>query len=287
MKSTVSPHMAAFLIFGTIAPLSAQNLSSTIDSPRFAMATELSGDFDIPAFEKAQGMPAAEARVFTSQDAITLDEKKDATRDVDTIIDLTVLSNPSPYRKVAVSTRSQPYEVATDSLQKGLAQISAMYREAGTPQMSSDCASIGLSIQQRIKLDPSKVLEYVELEISTNQACACEIVKSAIVASDADTAEVVAIVETAITVAPETMRIVSQCAIATMPDSITEVQALLARLDPNAGDSGYSSKSSKSSKSKDAKAAVECLILPNPLDLPPAGPPLTPIVTYPVTDPNP
>ena len=48
------------------------------------------------------------------------------------------------------------------------------------------------------------------------------------------------------------MRIVSQRAIATMPDSITEVQALLARLDPNAGDSGYSSKSSKSSKSKDA-----------------------------------
>ena len=48
----------------------------------------------------------------------------------------------------------------------------------------------------------SKVLEYVELEISTNQACACEIVKSAIAASDADTAEVVAIVETAITVAP-------------------------------------------------------------------------------------
>ena len=285
MKSTVSPHMAAFLILGTIAPLSAQNLSSTIDSPRFAKATELSGDFDIPAFEKAQGLPAAEARVFTSQDALTLDEKKDATRDVDTVIDLTVLGNPSPYRKVAVSTRSQPYEVATDSLQKGLAEISAMYREAGTPQMSSDCTSIGLSIQHRIKLDPSKVLEYVELEVATNPACACEIVKSAIMASDADTAEVVAIVETAITVAPESMRIISQCAIAAIPDSITGVQALLARLDPNAGDSGYSAKSAKDSK--DAKVAsiinppeIRWTSARQPAALPPIFPP-------PVTEVNP
>ena len=107
---------------------------------------------------------------------------------------------------------------------------------------------------------------------------------------------VVSIVETAITASPENMRMISQCAIATMPEAVAEVQALLARLDPNSGDSEvYSSKSSKSSTdSKDAKdakvAAIYAPPIPNPLDLPPVYPPLMPpppIFPPPVTNVNP
>jgi hypothetical protein len=61
------------------------------------------------------------------------------------------------------------------------------------------------------------------------------------------------------------MRIASQCAIATMPESVAAVQALLARLDPNSGNAEvYSSKSAKSAKS--AKVAVVAEPAPNPLD---------------------
>ena len=89
---------------------------------------------------------------------------------------------------------------------------------------------------------------------------------------------------------------ISQCAIATMPESVAEVQALLARLDPNSGDADvYSSKSSKDSKDatdvKDAKvAAIYAPPIPNPLDLPPSYPPILPpppIIPPPVTNVNP
>ena len=51
---------------------------------------------------------------------------------------------------------------------------------------------------------------------------------------------------------------------------------LLAKLDPNAGETGYSSKSAKDG-SKGAKvASITTPPLPNPLDLPPSGPPIVP-----------
>ena len=133
------------------------------------------------------------------------------------------------------------------------------------------------------------MLEVVESEVAANPSCACEIVKTAIKASDADVELVVAIVETSINVAPDSMRIVSQCAIAAMPEAIAAVQALLAKLDPNAGDAAHSAKSSKSAKgSKSAKVAVAATVItPNPLDLPPPFPPVPPIITVPVTDVNP
>lgn len=60
--------------------------------------------------------------------------------------------------------------------------------------------------------------------------------------------QVVSIVETPTHAAPESMRIISQCAIASMPESIVTVQALLAELDPSSGDAaGNSSKSAKES----------------------------------------
>ena len=185
---------------------------------------------------------------------------------MDAVVDLDLLRNPSPYRKVLVSAHTKPYVVDGDSLQTGLAQISAVYRESGKPEKTSDCLAISLSVEQRVKLDPSKVLEIVDAEVSANPGCSCEIVKTAIKASEADVNQVVAIVEAAIHASPESMRIVSQCAIAAMPDSVAAVQALLTKLDPNAGETGYSAKSAKDAK--DAKvASIVAPPLPNPLDL--------------------
>jgi len=146
-----------------------------------------------------------------------------------------------------------------------------------------DCIQLSLTVKNSVAAEQSKVLEIVSTEIAAAPACACEIVKAAIEGSSASVDTVAAIVEAAAIAAPEQMRLVSQCAVAVAPDALGKVQAILAKLDPNLGESGSSSKSSK-----DAKApAGEVAAMPNPLDFPgegpigptPHGPP--PIVYYP------
>ncbi|MES2440286.1 MAG: hypothetical protein V4584_14550 [Verrucomicrobiota bacterium] len=128
-----------------------------------------------------------------------------------------------------------------------------------------DCAALSVSVKNSVAAEQSKVLEIVANEVAANPKCACEIVKVAIEGSKADSQMVAAIVEAAATAAPEQMRLVSQCAVAVAPDALAAVQAVIAKLDPNLGESGTSS--------KDAKApAGEVASTPNPLDFPGQGP---------------
>lgn len=295
--------MVAVLLFGMMAPLSAQNLPGAARSAdaaaesdvleevadrEFSGTLQMSGNFDVSVQQKAQGELPSGKPMYVAQDSLTLNMRSSSHQKVDSVVDMGILRNPSPYRRVLVSAGGQAYNASPDSLQNGLALISAVYREVGKPAESSDCTTLSLSVEQRVKLDVSKVLEIVEAEVTANPSCACEIVKTAIKASEADVALVVSIVETTINASPENMRIVSQCAIAAMPEAIGEVQALLAKLDPNTGE-GYSSKSAKSAKSaKMAAVAVAPEITPNPLDLPPGYPPIIPpIFPPPVTNVNP
>lgn len=295
----VSPHSVACLILGLIAPLSAQNLVSNPqpsrisfkseavqgDGPRFGNAPA-PGSYEVPDMEKVHGEVSDEPPVFTDQDAASLKERPVRGRPRDYPL-LDIFRKPSPYRRLASNKRPQRYEVASNSLQNGLALVSAMYREAGKAEKNSDCGTIALSVSQRLKNDESRMLEIVETEVAANPNCACEIVKAAITTTDADTSQVVAIVETAIQAAPDSMRIISQCALAASPESICSVQELLSRLDPNAGESRLSAKSAKDSKG----AKVASIVIPpeNPLDRPPSDipPPLPPIIPPPVTEVNP
>lgn len=300
MKPPVSPHLVFCLVLGLMAPLSAQNLVSnhkpsktsfksgaaSADAPRFGN-TPAPGSYEVPDMEKVRGEVSDAPPVFTDQDAASLKERPVRNRPSDSPV-LDILRKPSPYRRlVSNNKRPQRYEVASNSLQNGLALVSAMYREVGKAEKTKDCTRISLSVSQRLKDDSASMLEIVELEVAANPGCACEIVKSAITSTDADSEQVVAIVETAIHAAPDSMRIISQCALAASPESITGVQQLLARLDPNAGDSDNAAKSAKGAKS----AKVASLTIPpeNPLDRPPVGivPPLPPITPPPVTDVNP
>jgi len=224
--------MAALLIAGAMTPLSAQNLESHPASSKIIQADAIY-DLQPSAFHESSDQ-----------------------------------CNSSPSRKVAVSAGPQPYEISSDSLQACLALIAAVYRDTGRRADSSDCSRISLSVARRIKLDVARTLEVVESEVASNPGCAGEIVKSSIKASGADVSLVVLIVETAITVSPENMRMISKCAIATMPEAVAKIQALLARLDANSGDPDvHSSRSSKNAK--DSKHLVE--VAPksaNPLDIP-------------------
>jgi len=138
--------MVALLVLGTIAPLSAQNLVSSPRTPeisnkaddldgnaeqRFGDATVLLGKYEVPALVKAKGNLPDGKPVYSAQDSLTLNARTSSQQSVESVVDLNVLRNPSPYRKVAVSTQAQPYKIAADSLQNGLALISAVYRESG------------------------------------------------------------------------------------------------------------------------------------------------------------
>ena len=131
-----------------------------------------------------------------------------------------------------------------------------------------DCLKISLSVKHAVAAEQSKVLEIVSTEVAAAPACSCEIVKAAIQASHAKPATVAAIVETAATVAPEHLRLISQCAVAVAPDALAQVQAVLAKLDPNSGKIGHSAKGVVDAK--DAKGEVATI--PNPLDFPGQGP---------------
>jgi hypothetical protein len=136
------------------------------------------------------------------------------------------------------------------------------------------CQSIYLNIKNRVDASPDRATEIVGTEISASASCACEIVKAAIEASHADAKTVAAMVEAAINAAPEQMRLIAQCAIAVAPDALAEVQAVLARLDPNRGESGTSGKDAKSAKDLvDSKGSTDTVaFLFNPLDFPGQGP---------------
>lgn len=131
-----------------------------------------------------------------------------------------------------------------------------------------DCFALSVAVKNAVSVEESKVLEIVTKEISTAPACACEIVKAAIEGSNANTQTVAAIVQAAATAAPDQMRLVSQCAVAIAPDALGAVQAVLAKLDPNLGESASVAQSAKDSKSPGAEVAA----MPNPLDFPGQGP---------------
>lgn len=131
----------------------------------------------------------------------------------------------------------------------------------------ADCLNLAASVKVAVAEKPTDVLAVVEKEVSANPDCACEVVKAAIQESKADAKTVAAIVETAASVAPDKMRLISQCAVAVAPEALADVQAVLSRLDPNRGESGYSSKGSK-----DAKGVAEVKPAWNPLDFPGTGP---------------
>lgn len=263
-----------FLVLSLAHPLRAQNLIENIEA-----LPKGSGDLvpmlseGEPVLElKVQSNSSEDPAVFASQDARTLEPALPRRRDTESVVDLRVLQKPSLYHAIAVGRPANPAGIPAESLKQDLALISATYREVG--EAEADCQRISLSVEQRIKLDSSKVLEIVETEIQANPACACEVIKSAIIACDADSDLVVSMVEVAISTAPEMMRIASQCAIAAVPESLVAVQALLARYDANAGD-GDSSKSAKSAKSaKGFEAAVPSKVaaVSNPLDFPGNGP---------------
>ena len=291
--NTPAPYGAlALLALSMMAPLSAQNFSNTgaseirplavddlegADHHRFE-GSALPGSYEVPATKATANLN--EGNIYVSQDVSTLDARQGRQREADSVVDLDVLRKPSQFRKVSVSAGTV---AVAKSLPANLALISATYRAPSESTQAVDCPVLGMSVGQRVKMDPSLILETVEAEIAANPSCACEIVKAALSAIGATPDQTAQVVETAINAAPESMRLVSQCAIATVPESLAAVQTVLAKLDPASGESGSSKSGKEIISSKSGKEVIPPPppVLGNPLDLPPIGPPILPPPVFP------
>ena len=117
-----------------------------------------------------------------------------------------------------------------------------------------NCSGIHRAVKKYVEAHPERVLEVVALQIGNNPSCACEVVKAAIIASEANIAMVSEIVEVAIEVAPSSFRIIGQCAIAVAPDALSAVQTIVNKYGAVSGDSGLGAKGYEMS-AKSAKGA--------------------------------
>lgn len=161
-----------------------------------------------------------------------------------------------------------------------LSMLAAIYRADDAPAADGAGGDLeyALSIRHKIREAPDKLLEIVASEITANPEKVCEIVKASIKGTDGSSQVIASIVETAAVTKPDSMRLAAQCAVATVPESLSAVQAVLAQLDPAGSNLGNGSKDAKDCKdAKDAKDAKEVApALPNPLDLPKIPPPPPP-----------
>ncbi len=138
------------------------------------------------------------------------------------------------------------------------------------------CYKVSAIVKKEVAAEPEKVLEVVASQVARNQACSCEIVKAAIIASGADKKLVASIVMTAASEAPEKLRIISQCAVAVAPDALAEVQAVVSELGANAagghGAKGGIAYDAKGGEKGGARGDEASPGIGNPLDFPSYGP---------------
>lgn len=140
----------------------------------------------------------------------------------------------------------------------------ALFAEKPAPV---DCQKVSVPFAEEVVAHQSLVLQLVDRAVRENPSCACEIVKTAIKATKADNKLIASIVEVAAIAAPDQLRVVAQCAVAVAPDSLEEVQAVLAKLDPGTGDGVVASE--KGGVDKQGVATTDDS--PNPLDFPSTG----------------
>lgn len=115
---------------------------------------------------------------------------------------------------------------------------------AAAPVASADCYKVSKQAAKEISAQPEQALSILAKKISANKGCACEILKAAIVATEADKKQVAQMVEQAIELVPNKASLLTTCALAVAPDAHVEVMKVAAKYtNKNTGDSGSTAKS--------------------------------------------
>ncbi|WP_143185182.1 MULTISPECIES: hypothetical protein [Rubritalea] len=133
----------------------------------------------------------------------------------------------------------------------------------------SNCNEVVKITNSAIAQSPDKVLDVVAKLVTKHKDCSCEVVKAAIIATEADKELVGKIVEVAVKAAPEQLSLISTCALVVAPDAQAEIVSVVSKHSQSAG-GDYSAKADYSAKGKEPlpMAAVKA----NPLDFPGVGP---------------
>ena len=114
----------------------------------------------------------------------------------------------------------------TFSRKPALAFISAGLMMVGATAFAgstTNCDKVSAEVRAEVEKDPAKVLMVVEDFMVSNETCACEIVKAAILASKANADLIKQIVLTATNVAPPMSKTIVDCASAIAPEHATEI----------------------------------------------------------------
>lgn len=118
-----------------------------------------------------------------------------------------------------------------------------------------NCQTLSNTVKISVAANKSRVLELVSTYIGQNESCACEVVKAAIVASDANANLVADITEAAIIASPNQIELIGQCAVAVAPDAYNQVQAVVNKYS-GGSDTTYNSSDYSSKGGSDEKDAV-------------------------------
>lgn len=108
-----------------------------------------------------------------------------------------------------------------------------------TASAATDSVALCRTVNLEVTAEKARVVEIVTKYAAAAPEYASEVVKTAIKASDADEKTVAAIVEAAIKASAADKKAVDaivKAAIATAPDAASDIQAVIARLDPNSGE---------------------------------------------------
>ncbi|MFM2143373.1 MAG: hypothetical protein RLZZ476_1917, partial [Verrucomicrobiota bacterium] len=96
---------------------------------------------------------------------------------------------------------------------------------AAASAFANNCSEISNDVRVAVEKDPSKVLMVVEDALVINEACAGDIVKSAIVASKADSTLAGQIVQTATSVSPKMAPVIADAAKSVSPGLVVAAAA--------------------------------------------------------------
>jgi len=145
----------------TGAPLAGSGSVAGDDAARFDASWVTRGPFQVPNIAKAVATPQDGSLAIARQDALTLGFRVSPSRSLDSVVDLSVLREPTPYRRFFVASDAASAEFA-GQLQGALAEVSAIYRPGGiTAGDPAGCPSIALAVGKRIRMEPSLLLETV------------------------------------------------------------------------------------------------------------------------------
>lgn len=91
------------------------------------------------------------------------------------------------------------------------------FASVSSAQSTGNCTEISNDVRVAVEKDPTKVLMVVEDALVINEGCAGDIVRTAILASKADTTLANQIVQTAVSVAPKMAGVINDAAASIVP----------------------------------------------------------------------